>query len=112
MQLSRYIITDREIIHLVVCIHLLLWVCETYVGHYLNGTGLHCAPPTCVVHNMTNGAQCGSVLHNVALYQRSGAQRSFHKPMDHNDHLQQHDQGASNIIKANGLCYIFPLASL
>ena len=28
-----------------------VWVCETYVVHYLNGTGLCCAPPTCVVHH-------------------------------------------------------------
>ncbi len=28
-----------------------VWVCETYVVLHLNGTGLHCAPPTCVVHH-------------------------------------------------------------
>ena len=30
--------------------HLCVWVCESYIVHYLNGTGLRCAPPTCVVH--------------------------------------------------------------
>ena len=28
-----------------------VWVCETFVVHHLNGTGLHCAPPTCIVHH-------------------------------------------------------------
>ena len=28
-----------------------VWVCETYVVHYLNGTELHCAPLTCDVHH-------------------------------------------------------------
>ena len=33
-----------------------MWVCESYVVHHLVGTGLRCAPPTCVVHY---GAQGG-----------------------------------------------------
>ncbi len=28
-----------------------VWVCESYVVHHLVGTGLYCAPPTCVVHH-------------------------------------------------------------
>ncbi len=35
-----------------------VWVCETYVVHHFLGTGLHCAPPICVVHH---GAQGGSM---------------------------------------------------
>ena len=27
-------------------------VCETYVVHHINGTGLNYAPPTCAVHKM------------------------------------------------------------
>ncbi len=27
------------------------WVCDTYVVHHLVGTGLRCAPPSCIVHN-------------------------------------------------------------
>ena len=28
-----------------------VWVCESYVVHYLNATGPCCAPPTCIVHH-------------------------------------------------------------
>ena len=34
---------------LYVCLSAL--VCETYVVHHLVGTGLRCAPPTCIVHH-------------------------------------------------------------
>ncbi len=40
-----------------ICITLCLsvWVCGSYVVHHLNGTGLRCAPPTCVVHHSAQG---------------------------------------------------------
>ena len=28
-----------------------VWVCWTYVVHHIVGKGLHCAPPTCIVHH-------------------------------------------------------------
>ena len=31
---------SREIMHFVVCIHLSVWVCESYIVHHFNGTGL------------------------------------------------------------------------
>ena len=39
-----------EIIRLLASVHLSVWVCETYVVHHVMGTGLCCAPPTCIVH--------------------------------------------------------------
>ena len=36
-----------------------LWVCETYVVHYLNRTGLRCAAPTCLVHHGALGGPTG-----------------------------------------------------
>ena len=71
---------------LVITVFHWLWVCETYVVHHLNGTGLHCASPTCVVHHrpwlcimVQRSSQCSSVLthtlvvHNIALYWLGGA---------------------------------------
>ena len=49
---SSSIIIDRkagETIRLPV--RLSVWVCETYIVHYLVSTGLPCAPLTCVVHH-------------------------------------------------------------
>ncbi len=35
-----------------ICVCLGVWVCESYIVHHLNGTGLRCAPPTYVVLNI------------------------------------------------------------
>ena len=79
-----------------------MWVLESYVVHHLNGTGLHFAQPTCVVHHdaqagpmsvrckysifvvdnehANQGSQCSFVpaytlaVHNVTLYLLGGAQ--------------------------------------
>ncbi len=49
---SIYIIDGEAgaIIHLVTSVCPSARVCETYIVHYLNGTGLRSAPPTCIVH--------------------------------------------------------------
>ncbi len=45
-----------EVIEYVLSLFLCEWVCDSYVVHRLNSTGLRCAPPTCVLHH---GAQGG-----------------------------------------------------
>ena len=39
------------VIESVLFVCLCIWVCETYVVHHFVGTGLCCAPPTCIVHH-------------------------------------------------------------
>ena len=40
-----------EVMFLVPCMCLCVWVCESDILQHLNGTGLHCAPPTCIMHH-------------------------------------------------------------
>ena len=89
-----------------------VWVCETCIVYYLNGTGLCCAPPTCVVHHwpalcamvhkgdlcpyvlkmQVSDAQCRSVVHNIVLYRWGCAQHSSHNPRPPKNIHKQYNQ--------------------
>ncbi len=47
-----------NVIELVPSVCLCVWVCESYVVHHLVSTGLHCAPPTCVMHHQHVSYMC------------------------------------------------------
>ncbi len=54
---SMYWLVVRLIFCMFVCliVWVFVWVCESYIVHHFNGTGLRCAPLTCIVHHGSHG---------------------------------------------------------
>ena len=64
-----------------------IWVCESYVEHHLNGTELHCAPSTCIVHHRP--ASC-TMVHKGGLHfwEVGVTQNIFHFLVVHMEHAE------------------------
>ena len=56
---------------------LVVWVCKTYVVHHLLGTGLRCAPPTCVVHQGEPVSVTSANMFHFLVVQKEHAENRY-----------------------------------